>query len=926
MLNWPHSARRGAAGAALLLAVALALGGCSPSLPALLEKARAAQAKGDPAASAIHLANALAIDPRNVEALLLLGRALSEAGEFADAEKALSRAASLGATPPQYLATKATALLELEKFRQVLEEIQAEDAGGDAALRAEIAVARGRAHLRLGALEEARAQFLLALPNRPDDARIGLAHVAAAEGQEQEAHRVLAENLAAATPRADSWVAQADLLRGAGKTDEALAAFRRAFKADSRHVAARLGASFILVARGRFEEARKELEPIRRVAPGHPGLNFALAYLHLREGRYGACREALERVSRQIPEHMPSLLLSGILLDATGHHEQAHSAFRAYLSRNPGQIYARKMLAVTLLKLAQPKSAATVLAPLLAMPLQDTEIFALAGQAYIQLGQVALAQKYLEQAVKAAPENPGVRSRLGVTRLAAGDRQGALADLEASLVLNPADAKTENYLVIALLGAREHERALKAADAMIAKRAKDPISHLIYGAVRLARKEVPQARASFEEALRLRASYFPAAAALANLDARNGDQQAAIGRMQAVLKHDPKNLDAMLMLATLELQAQRREAAVATLRRAQIEHPQAAEPYMMIAEIQLRGGDAAEAISIARQARELNPRDAKAVELLARSQMAAGDATGAISGYTTLAEMRPTSVDARIGLAEAYSGAGNHREAIATLLKALEVDKKGARVRTALAMAYLLAKRYPEALESAQALQRANVAAGHAIEGDVHFAREEFSRAAAAYRRADALEPSGLMRVRAHAAEAKAAKGSASEAPLREWLARHPSDLDVRLYLADLHAAAGRHDAAVQEYLALLKTAPGDFRVLNNLAWTLNELKDARATQYAQQAFRIAPNNPVVLDTLGWILASQGKVQEGLGMLVKAVTLAPENPGMRFRLAQAFVQSGDLGRARTELKYLVEKGGRFPQADQAQALLRKISG
>ncbi len=81
-----------------------------------------------------------------------------------------------------------------------------------------------------------------------------------------------------------------------------------------------------------------------------------------------------------------------------------------------------------------------------------------------------------------------------------------------------------------------------------------------------------------------------------------------------------------------------------------------------------------------------------------------------------------------------------------------------------------------------------------------------------------------------------------------------------------------------------------------------------------------------MLDTLGWILASQGKVQEGLGMLVKAVTLAPENPGMRFRLAQAFVQSGDLGRARTELKYLVEKGGRFPQADQAQALLRKISG
>jgi len=294
--------------------------------------------------------------------------------------------------------------------------------------------------------------------------------------------------------------------------------------------------------------------------------------------------------------------------------------------------------------------------------------------------------------------------------------------------------------------------------------------------------------------------------------------------------------------------------------------------------------------------------------------------------FSALAGLLPKSAPAQLQLAAALAANGDQREALAAARKALQLDPASLDAMAAIGTAYLESKRYREALELAREAQKQYPQMGHALEADVAMAQQEYARAAAAYRKADAAQASGLLRRRAHEAESLASKGGlASDASLLEWVQRQPEDVDTRLYLGDVYAKAGNYKAAIGMYEAALKINPSDFRVINNIAWALQQTGDPRALDYAHQAFQLKPNDAIVADTLGWALVSQGKLYEGVQIMFKAVSLDPDNPEIRFRLAQALLRAGDSARARKELRALLGSGKKFDQAAEAQAILRSIA-
>jgi Flp pilus assembly protein TadD len=60
----------------------------------------------------------------------------------------------------------------------------------------------------------------------------------------------------------------------------------------------------------------------------------------------------------------------------------------------------------------------------------------------------------------------------------------------------------------------------------------------------------------------------------------------------------------------------------------------------------------------------------------------------------------------------------------------------------------------------------------------------------------------------------------------------------------------------------------------------------------AEQANKAAPTDPIILDTLGWILVEQGKLDRALPLLKQAAALAPANPDIRNHLGVALGKSG----------------------------------
>ena len=130
--------------------------------------------------------------------------------------------------------------------------------------------------------------------------------------------------------------------------------------------------------------------------------------------------------------------------------------------------------------------------------------------------------------------------------------------------------------------------------------------------------------------------------------------------------------------------------------------------------------------------------------------------------------------------------------------------------------------------------------------------------------------------------------------------------------------------SAVEHYKIIVQQLPQYAPAVNNLASAYQQEKNPQALAYAEKAHQLAPENPAILDTLGWILVEQGNTSRGLPLLQKATSLAPQVPTIRYHLAYGLTQAGDKIKARRELEQALASGKRFAEMDEARALLKQI--
>ena len=99
---------------------------------------------------------------------------------------------------------------------------------------------------------------------------------------------------------------------------------------------------------------------------------------------------------------------------------------------------------------------------------------------------------------------------------------------------------------------------------------------------------------------------------------------------------------------------------------------------------------------------------------------------------------------------------------------------------------------------------------------------------------------------------------------------------------------------------------------------------DPRVQAAAEQALKLAPANPNVQDTLGWILVQTNQTARGLDLLRRAAAAAPKSGSIRYHYAAALARSGDKARARAELQKLLADTPTFPETQAAKALLNSL--
>ncbi|HVM98476.1 MAG TPA: XrtA/PEP-CTERM system TPR-repeat protein PrsT, partial [Candidatus Acidoferrales bacterium] len=759
-------------------------------------------------------------------------------------------------------------------------------------------------------------------------ADVGLAQIALAANDPDTAANLLA-NATKTDPRNRvALLAQGDLLTKRGRYDDALASFGAAAKLPSVDLLADIGIVRVLILQGELDKADAAADKVLVAAPKYPMANYFKGLIAYQRNDYAAAEKALRVVQQQVPDHPPTLLLMGTVKFRQGQYAEADSLIGRFLTFDPNNLSARRLLAAIRLSNNNPAGAVDALEPV-AAGLRDAQSLALLGTAYLRNGNGAKAMGYLQQAVELAPDVAALRDQLAMSMIAGGETKNAIAQLETAVTLDAKLTQSDALLVLVRMKDGDIDGAFSTATALTQRDPKSPVGFNLVGVVELAKKDEAAAVAAFEKALTLDPGYAPAAQNLARIALAKGDVASARARLKTYLEHDPVDVAALSMLAQMSVNERDWAAAKDYLERAASAHSNAIAPRIALARVGLATNNFEMAQATAKEALAIDGDNFDALAVHAQALIALGSTVSAEPDVNKLQTLlnganRPTA-RAALMVAALQRELGQLDQARANLIRAAQAAPNAVDVSVALIQIDALRGDAAAANAELAKLSELGVDATQLsmLRSDVAAATGDLTGAAQGYR---ALAKAGNRDAVIKLAGVLDRSGKAGEATqvLQQFVTAHPDDFGAGVALAGLILKQGDRSGAISRYQALMARHGDNAVVLNNLAWLYFETKDPRALETARRANALAPRNPEVADTLGWILIQQGAgADEAVKFLEVASGARPNDPSIQYHVAVAYER---LNR-RTEARRAVDRSlelGAFTERDDAQALKARL--
>ena len=923
MSDHPHRFKR----MALAAALAALLAACGDSPDKLIEAARQHLDRNDPASASIELKNALAKNPDLAEARFLLGRALLESGDPGNAEIELKKAADLKYDADKIAVLMARSLLGRGEFRKVIDEyatLSPADAQDRAALKTSLAIA----HAALGKLEQAAADFSQALAAKPDHvpALLGQARLKAA-AQDMAGARSIVDGVLAKNPKEiDALLLRAALQAVSGQKAESLASYREVLEVRPDAIAAHSALIVSSLQEGKLEAAQQQLEAMQKAAPKNVQTLYMQGLVALQQKNLNLARESAQTLLRSGPNDARVLQLAGAVEFESRSDLQAQEYLTRAVARDAKSELGRRLLVKSYLRTGQINKALAALQPALDEPSPSPAMLALAGEVHMQAGDSAKAEGYFNRVKQLQPDDARSRTALAMIQASRGDSRGidALEDIAAADTGTSADMA----LIATSLSRKRFDQALTAIAALEKKQPDNLAIFNLRAAALYGKGDAAGARRSLEQALSRDAAYYPAAAALARLDLAEGKPEQALARFDSVLAKDAKNVQALLAQAELGERMGKGAAEVTELiKRAVSAAPADVTPRVALIVYALRQKDNKGAVAAAQEALQVLPDRPEVIEAAGRAMQESGDFNQANTLYSKLATLLPNTPQPYLRQAEVHLVAKNRDAARDVLARGLAALPASVPLQRAVILLDLEDKRYTEAQKRARAIQtqEPKQAIGYQLEGDVLATQRLWGDAQNAYRNGLAKAPANSeLAMRLHTA--LVAGGQTAEAGKfgESWLKAHPKDVALLVHFGAVAGQRKDYALAANYYRRALEVQPQNPVILNDLAWMLGRTGDVRALDYAEQAYKLAPNQPAIMDTLGVLQVEQGQVAKGTELLRKAVELAPQNGDIRLNFARALIKGGNKAAARSELETLSKRGDQYTRQGEVSELLKTL--
>ncbi|MEW8301505.1 MAG: tetratricopeptide repeat protein [Candidatus Thiodiazotropha sp.] len=684
----------------------------------------------------------------------------------------------------------------------------------------------------------------------------------------------------------------------AGETEKALAAADAALEVKPNDAAAMVLKGFVKAKMGEKDAAINDVLAVIESDPSNVEASSLLAALYADQGEMErAIRIAKESLAKHTDRAASYLLLARLHAQAES-HEEVVKVLSDLISNKPNDLQNRLHLATYFQKQGDNARAVEVLQQAITDLPQNMDaklalIYLLKNQ-----GEADRAEALLEQYVSETPEHTGLKLELARHYLAVG------RDDEANNTLSQ---------VIDLAGASEDGLAAKSmkASTLIKKQSIAEAGALL--------DEVLAADPKFKDALMIRAGL-----ALMSDDADKG-----IADLRTLLREDPSYVKAHRLKARAHLKKGEIQLARESLEDAIKVQPEEAAANFELVQLLINTREFDDAIEVLQKMRRFAPGNVKVLQALAlvHEKLAHWDEVeGVAQVLVTKHPENPLGYYFR-GVSRLNRDMADR--SITDFEKVLEYKPDSIEALVGLAKGYFAMKKPDDALQRIEQVVKANPEhfAALNLKGEVHLSQKQWDLAEAAFNSARELSPQWPVPYR-NLVKLNILKGSKDEVVgiLEEGFDK-TADSMLGIDLANNYSLAGRAQDAVEIYEEILKKHPKHLLASNNLAMLM--LNDGANQGELDKALELVEGfelseNPIILDTLGWVHVKRGEIDKALPILQRAARKGSGLPDIDYHLGFAYFQQGRMEDAKRHINTALGSKKQFEGIEEAKALLNQI--
>jgi len=330
---------------------------------------------------------------------------------------------------------------------------------------------------------------------------------------------------------------------------------------------------------------------------------------------------------------------------------------------------------------------------------------------------------------------------------------------------------------------------------------------------------------------------------------------------------------------------------------------------------------------------ERNPENYKAGLFLGNALAYQGKVDEAEKKYRSLIGISPDNPIAYFRLGLLQRSLKNYAPAIENMNKALSINPMLMDVFTNVVLVHAEQKNFDKAMilcdeKIEKAVEKPIVLALiHDLKGNLYLMQKKTAEAEGEFKKALQNNPDYLKSyyslARIYIINKEEEKAVSQ---YKKIIEKNPQQAAPHMMLCTIYDMQKKFDLSENHYRRALEINPDFIPAANNLAYLL-ALQDKDidvALGLAQKAKEKQPDNPAIMDTLGWIYYKKGLYDAAIRELQGSAEKIPENASVRYHLGLAYNENGNKELAKKEFAEALRIDEEFEGSDNARKLLSEL--